>query len=71
MLRQRKNAETSCNEKRKAVQQLKQKVQVKEINQKVLVKKGRLKRHRDRIKQYRQNRIFQNNEKKILQRNRG
>ena len=38
----------------------------KEINQK-LAKEGRLKRYRDRVKQYRQNRMFQNNEKKFYQ----
>ena len=33
--------------------------------QKVLVKRGRLKRYRDGIKQYRQNRICQNNKRKF------
>ena len=33
--------------------------------QKVLAKEGRLKRYRQRVKQYRQNRTFQNNETKF------
>ena len=37
------------------------------INQKVLAKEGRLKRYRERVKQYRQNRRFQNNERKFYQ----
>ena len=42
-------------------------VQLEKINQKVLAKKGRLKRYRQRVKQYRQNRTFQNNERKFYQ----
>ena len=42
-------------------------VQLEEINQKVLAKEGRLKRYRQRVKQYRQNRTFQNNERKFYQ----
>ena len=38
-------------------------VQLEEINQKVLVKEGRLKRYRQRVKQYRQSRTFQTNER--------
>ena len=38
-------------------------LQLEEINQKLPAKEGRLKRYRDRIKQNRQNRTFQNNEK--------
>ena len=38
-----------------------------EINQKVLTKEGRLKRYRQRVKQYKQNRIFPNNERKFYQ----
>ena len=37
-------------------------VQLEKINQKALAKEGRLKRYRQRVKQYRQNRTFQNNE---------
>ena len=33
-------------------------VQLEEINQKLLTKEGRLKRYRQRVKQYRQNRTF-------------
>ena len=39
-------------------------IQLEELNQKVLAKEGIVKRYRDRVKQYRQNRTFQNNEKK-------
>ena len=42
-------------------------VQLEEINQKVLAKEGRLKRYRQRITHYRQNRTFQNNERKFYQ----
>ena len=37
------------------------------MNQKVLAKEGRLKRDRLRVKQYRQNRTFQNNERIFYQ----
>ena len=47
----------------KATQQLKIKIRLDEINQKVLAKEVFLKRYRDRVNQYRQNRKFQNNEK--------
>ena len=42
-------------------------VQLEEINQKVLAKEGRLKRYRQRVKQYRQNWTYQNNERKFYQ----
>ena len=42
-------------------------IQLEEINQKVLAKEGRLKRYRQRVKQYKQNRTFQNNERKFYQ----
>ena len=42
-------------------------VQLEEINRKIVAKEGRLKRYRQRIKQYRQNRTFQNNERKFYQ----
>ena len=42
-------------------------VQLEEINHKVLAKEGRLKRYLQRVKQYRQNRTFQNNERKFYQ----
>ena len=44
---------------------LERKLQLEETNQKVLAKGGRLKRYRDRTKQYRHNRTFQNNERKF------
>ena len=40
-------------------------VQLEEINQKVLAKEWRLKKYRQRVKQYKQNRTFQNNERKF------
>ena len=53
----------------KRKRQLKKKItiQLEDINQKVQVKEGRLKRYRQRVKQYRQNRTFQNNERKFYQ----
>ena len=42
-------------------------IQFEEINQKVLAKEGRLKRYRQRVKQFRQNRTFQINERKFYQ----
>ena len=42
-------------------------MRLEEINQKILMKEGRSKRYRDRIKQYNQNQTFQNNERKIYQ----
>ena len=54
------------SDKTEKVQQ-KQKVQLKETNQKVLVKEGQLKRYQDRAKQYKQNRTYQNNERKFYQ----
>ena len=65
MMKQREDAGIHRNKKEKATQE-KITIQHEEINQKVLVKEGRLKRYQQRIKQYRQNRIFQNNERKIL-----
>ena len=38
-------------------------VQLEEIDQKILAKEGRLKRYPQRVKEYRQNRTFQNNER--------
>ena len=40
-----------------------QKIKLEETNQRILAKEGRLKRYRDRTKQYRQNRTLQNDEK--------
>ena len=47
--------------------QLQQKLSLKEKNQMALAKEGRLKRYRNRTKQYRQNRTFQNNPRKFCQ----
>ena len=66
IIKERKNAGISRNKKEKATQE-KITVQVEEINQKLLAKEGRLKRYRQRVKQYRQNRTFQNNERKFYE----
>ena len=42
-------------------------LQHEEINQNELAKEGKLKRYRQRVKQYRQNWIFQNNKRKFYQ----
>ena len=65
-MKKKRGAEISGNKKEQATQE-KITVQLGEINQKVLVKDGRLKRYQQRVKQYRQNRIFQNNERKFYQ----
>ena len=46
-------------------------VKLEEINQKVLAKEGILKRYRQRVKQYKKNWTFQNNERKFYQQLRG
>ena len=48
MIRQRKTAGICWDEQRKTTQ-IKQSIQLKEINQKILAKEGRLRRYRDRI----------------------
>ena len=62
-MKQKRGAEICGNRKEKATQQ--KIIQLEEINQNVLAKEGRLKRYRQRVKQYRQNRTFQNNERKF------
>ena len=42
-------------------------IQLEGINQKVLAKEGRIKRYRQRVKQYRHHKTFQNNERKFYQ----
>ena len=42
-------------------------MQLEKINQKVLTKEERLKRYRQRVKQYWKDRTFQNNERKFYQ----
>ena len=66
MIKQKKNAEINRNRKEKTTQE-KLTIQLVEIYQKVLAKEGRLKRYQQRVKQYRQIRIFQNNERKFYQ----
>ena len=53
MIKQKKDAGTIRNRKEKTTQG-KHSIELEEINQKVLVKEGRLKRYRQRVKQYRQ-----------------
>ena len=60
--KQRKDAGIRRNKKEKVTQE-KITIQLEEINQKVLEKEGRLKRYQQRVRQYSQNRKFQNNEK--------
>ena len=50
--------------KRKTTQQLKQNIKLEEINKKALAKEGSLKRYRDKIKQYKQNRTFKKKKEK-------
>ena len=59
MTKKRKDAGICRNKKEKAAQEKKITIQLEEINQKVLAKEGRLKRYRQRVKKYRQNRTFQ------------
>ena len=66
MIKQRKNARTCWYKKEKTTQE-KITIQLEKINQKVLAKEGRLKRYRERVKQYRKNRTFQNNERNVYQ----
>ena len=69
MIKQRKNTGTCWDEKGKTTQE-KMAIRLDGINQKVPVIEGKLKRYRNRIKQYRQNRTFHDNEK-ILPTSRG
>ena len=57
----------TCRDKKGKATQEKKTINLEKINQKVLAKEGRLKGYRQRVKQYRQNRIFQNNERKFYQ----
>ena len=66
MIKQRKYAGICRNKNEKATQE-KIIIQPEEISQRVLVKEGRSKRYRQKVKQYRQNRTFQNNERKFYQ----
>ena len=60
-----KKEKNMLRQKEKSNTRKKKTLQLEEINQKVLAKEGRLKRHQLRIKQWRQNWTFQNNEKKF------
>ena len=53
--------------RREKVTQEKLAIQLEEIEQKVLAKEGRIKRYRQKVKQFRQNRTFQNNERELYQ----
>ena len=64
IIKQKKDAGICWNRKEKPTRE-KITIQLEEINQKVLAKEGRLKRYRQRVKQYRQNRTFQNKERKF------
>ena len=64
MIKQKKDVGIIWNWKDKTTLE-KLTIQLEEINQKVPAKEGRLKRFRQSLKQYRQNRTFQNNEKKF------
>ena len=48
---------------KKRQQRTKLTIQLEKIKQKIMVKERRLKRYRDRIKLYKQNKTFQNNQK--------
>ena len=64
--KRKRGTEISGNKKEQATQE-KITVQLEEINQKMLAKEGRLKGYRQRVKHYRQNWTFQNNERKFYQ----
>ena len=66
MIKQKKDAGIIRNKNEKTTRG-KLTIQLEEINQKVMAKEGRLKRYRRRVKQYRQNSTFQNNERKFYQ----
>ena len=52
-------------QKEKKITQLEQSIQIEGKNYKVFAKEKRVKRYRERFKQYWQNRTFQNNERKF------
>ena len=66
MLKQVKNVRL-CSDKQKKARRFEQNILLEETNQKVLAKEGRLKKYQGRTKQYRQNKTFQNNERKLYQ----
>ena len=64
-IKQRKDTGICRDKKEKATQKIT--IQLEEISHKLQAKEGRLKRYGQRVKQYRQNRIRQNNERKFSQ----
>ena len=66
IIKQKKDAGIIRNTKEKTAPE-KLTRELEEINQKVLAKERRLKRYRQRVKQYRQNKTFQNNERNSYQ----
>ena len=66
MIKQKKDAGICRNKKEKGTRE-KITIQQEKINQKVPAKERRLQKYRQRVKQYRQNRTFQNNERKLNQ----
>ena len=64
MIKQKKNAGIIRNRKEKTTQE-KLTIQLEELYQKVLAKERRLKRYRQMVNKYRQNRTFQKNERKF------
>ena len=62
MIKQRKYTGTYRDKKRNG-----NAIKLEEINQKALRKEGRLKSYRQRLKQYRQNWIFQTHKRKFYQ----
>ena len=55
------------DEKTKTNQQISLTMQLEDINQKILTKYGKIKRYRDWVNQYKQNRVFPNNKRKFYQ----
>ena len=66
MIKQKKDARLISNRKEKTTQE-KLPIQLEEIYQQVLAKERILKRYQQSVKQYRQNRTFQNNESRFYQ----
>ena len=67
-MKQRKNAGT-CRDKEEKATQEKITIQLEEINQKELPKGERLKRYRQKVKQYRQNGTLKTNKQQTNKKN--
>ena len=67
VLRRGKYTRICWNEKTKTKQHTSLTIQFEKMNKKILAKQGRLKRYWDCVKQCKQNRIFQNNKRKLYQ----